>query len=85
LDRFLVSFDLLKSGQDYQALDAALRGLGAERVLLSVWAVIGNYSCLGLKERLEKFIDAHDRLLVVRVDDWSGVRLLTDVGWFWKA
>ena len=85
MDRFLVSYDLLKPGQDYNSLFAALENLGAKRVLLSAWALRGNYSCQSLYDTLAAHMDATDRLLVVRVDDWKGEGLIVGVNTIWKS
>ncbi len=73
--RFLITYDLRKPGQDYQPLWDALGGLGAVRLLESVWYVSGNYTSLQLRDYLWKFMDANDLLLVVRFDDWAGVTM----------
>jgi hypothetical protein len=76
---FMVSYDLLKPGQDYTTLFAALEKLGAKRVLLSTWALRGNYTCAQLRDHLTRFIDANDRLLVCQVSDWAGRNLMSDI------
>ena len=39
---FFISYDLMTPGKDYQRLYDKLAALGAQRVLLSLWAVRGN-------------------------------------------
>ena len=76
--RYVVSYDLLKPGQDYSPLWAELRRLGGKRVLKSQWVMRRtNTSATGLRDHFRKFIDNNDRLLVVGIDDsdWSGWNL----------
>jgi hypothetical protein len=67
MNMFSVSYDLLKPGQDYTALWARLRALGATRVLESQWALRGAYTATALRDDLVKYIDTNDRLLVIDV------------------
>lgn len=76
---FLISYDLLKPGQDYSGLYAALERLRARRVLLSAWVLRGQYSCVGLRDSLKPLVDANDRLLVNQVSDWAGLSLMIDI------
>jgi hypothetical protein len=75
---FVVSYDLLAPGRDYQKLYEALRAVRAERVLESVWMLKGTYTAVQLREHFTQFIDANDRLLVAQVGDWAGWRLRID-------
>jgi hypothetical protein len=68
---FFITYDLVKPGKDYQKLWDKLKNLGCQRVLLSVWAVRGNYTAADLRDVLKDFIDANDRLLVVQSADWA--------------
>lgn len=81
MNNFTVSYDLLKPGQDYTALWARLRGLGAQRVLESVWVLQGTYTAAALRDDLVKYIDANDRLLVIDVTNskFAWHNLKTDI------
>ena len=68
---FFVTYDLLKPGKNYDQLYAALERLGAKRVLLSVWALRGNYTAAGLRDSLKQHMDSNDRLLVIESADWA--------------
>ena len=76
----MISYDLIKLGKDYQVLYDELERLGAERVLLSQWAVNRTKtSCGGLRDYLRKFIDSNDRLLVTELGEWAACNALTDL------
>lgn len=68
---FFVTYDLLKPGKNYDQLYAALERLGAKRVLLSVWALRGNYTAAALRDSLKQHMDSNDRLLVIESADWA--------------
>jgi len=76
---FLVTYDLMKQGQDYERLFSALEKLGARRALYSVWMLRGNYSVTSLRDTLRNYIDSNDRLLVCEVSDWSSWNALFDI------
>lgn len=61
---YLVSFDLMKDGQQYSALNERLRALGAVKLLYSQWVVLYGSGSLALANDLAHFTDGNDRLLV---------------------
>jgi hypothetical protein len=65
----LVTYDLLRPGQAYAPLTAALQRIGASKVLLSTWLLPSNDSPQAVRDYLvrEGQLDANDRLLVVQV------------------
>lgn len=79
MKRFLVSYDLLSPGRDYNALTSALKALGASRVLLSQWVLKGNYTALQLRDHLRQYIDQNDRLLVNDFSDWASWGAMVDI------
>jgi hypothetical protein len=65
---YLVSYDLLKPGKDYQPLWTALSNLGAERMLASQWSVtLQNTTPLNVANYLIQFMDNNDRILVTEM------------------
>lgn len=80
--RYLISYDLLKPGQQYEKLWAELDRLKAKRVLESQWVMrLSNTSAAKLRNHFKKFIDENDRLLIVCIDnsDWAGWSLRTKI------
>lgn len=62
----VVSYDLYKSGQNYDALHAAIHRLGgAVKVHLSVWFVSSPYPPLEAATKLLQVMDGNDKLWVV--------------------
>jgi hypothetical protein len=76
---FFISYDLRIPGQDYPKLIDKLTSMGAERVLLSMWALRGNYTASGLRDTLKDYLDSNDRLLVVENANWASWRAMIDI------
>lgn len=79
--RYVISYDLLRPGRDYERLWAALRGLGAQRILQSQWVVRRNGTTAGaIRDNLQALIDANDRLLVTCLDseNWVSWNLMVN-------
>ena len=71
----LICYDLhaRRSPSDYQGLLEDLKRLGAFRSLESNWWLERDgITTVELRDRLARYIDQGDRLLVVRVADWAG-------------
>ena len=60
---FIVNYDLTKR-KDYQPLWDRLSELGGRRLLLSTWAIKGNYTAAWLRDDLQQYVDSDDRLFV---------------------
>ncbi len=83
--RYIISYDLNKPGNYYQALWDRLTALGAERVLLSQWVTVrNNATASGIRDHVWAVMDADDRLLVscLDSDDWAGTNLMTKLSTF---
>ena len=79
--RYIISYDLLAPGKNYQTLYDELAALGGCRVLLSQWIMRRTQtSAADLRDHIRKFIDANDRLFVTCLDnaDWAGLNAMTD-------
>lgn len=68
---YLVSYDLLRPGQNYDGLINAIKQLGGKRVLLSAWAFYSTATAVQLRDHLRQFIDQNDRLLVTGINGWA--------------
>lgn len=80
--RYIVSYDLNKQGQNYEALWKALRELNATRILYSQYVFRhNNTNCVAVRDHLKRFIDSNDRLLVTELDGtgWAGFNLMADL------
>lgn len=64
---FLISYDLISPGKDYSRLTTALTQAGAQRVLLSTWAMSADNSARGIRDWLKQFVDENDRLAVTQI------------------
>ena len=76
---FFISYDLLKPGKDYQKLIDKLESMGAKRVLLSMWALRGNYTAVGLRDMIKPYMDTNDRLLVDQSETWAASNAMTKI------
>ncbi len=80
--RYLISYDLVTPGLDYQPLWNALAAISAQRVLLSQWiARCADTSAGNLRDYIRSFVDTNDRVLVTCLDsaDWAGWNLMIQV------
>ena len=71
----LICYDLRsrRESRDYQGFWEELRRLGAFRGLDSSWWLErDDITSAELRDRLGRYIDSGDGLLVVRVSDWAG-------------
>lgn len=75
----LISYDLHRPTKDYPKVWAYLEGIGARRVLESVWIAKTDLTCVAICEALNKITDSDDRLFVCRFDLWAAVKVLNDV------
>jgi len=64
LKLYLVSYDLIKPGRNYQPLYDELARLGAKRVLASEWILRNSSSAYDILVHLVKSIDSNDRMIV---------------------
>jgi hypothetical protein len=79
---YLISYDLDKPGQNYDALIARLRALGAVKVLYSEWVLRTTVTAVEVRDDLMRFIDSNDMLLVVGLTGeaaWTRL-MVTDAG-----
>ncbi len=65
---YLIGYDLMRPGQNYQALFAAIEALGPHwHPLDSTWIVRSSLSAVGIRDRLIAHMDANDKLLVAHM------------------
>lgn len=72
----IITYDLRKPGQNYEALLKRLRERGAVRLLESVWIQSSVETPASVRDDLVKFIDTNDRLLVAEVKNNAAWRNL---------
>lgn len=66
---FLITYDLHSPGQDYETLIEGIKKLGTTwwHCLDSVWIIKSTLTCSVIRDRLGKYIDKNDELLVVEL------------------
>ncbi len=68
--RYLISYDLLKPGKDYQNLWDALHKINAVRILESEWVTNRNGTTpINVANYCLAHMDANDRILVTEMPD----------------
>jgi hypothetical protein len=78
--RYLISYDLLKPGKNYDPLIDALTQQGAKRVLLSQWTLNTYSSPKQIRDWARRYMDNNDRILISEIDsNWSGYATLVDL------
>ncbi|OOF80425.1 hypothetical protein BKG93_12055 [Rodentibacter ratti] len=75
-NNILITYDLNKSGQNYEALIEKIKTLGAwAKVQQSVWYLHTSYSSEEVLDILGKVTDYNDSLFVAKLDNahWRGL------------
>jgi hypothetical protein len=78
--KYIVSYDLLKAGQDYSKLYSAIANVDkkAARLLESYWVVETSLTCAQVRDYLKDYIDGNDRLVVFASENnWAAWRALS--------
>jgi CRISPR/Cas system-associated endoribonuclease Cas2 len=77
MPKYITSYDLIKR-KDYPTLWAELERLGGKRVLESVWCLdVTSTSAKILRDHIQSFVDADDRVFVCALGDWASSNALT--------
>ncbi|MBE9225297.1 hypothetical protein IQ264_07605 [Phormidium sp. LEGE 05292] len=79
--RLSISYDLRNRNRDYQKLHSILSQLGAKRSLLSKWELRCNYSAAELLDKLKRYIDTDDCVVVDEIVDSVSFNAKTDSYW----
>ena len=80
--KYMISYDLVAPGRNYQTLYDQLGIFNARRVLESQWVFNRlNTTPTGLRDHFRGFIDSNDRLLIVEIGGagWSGWNLISNI------
>src|SRR5882724_5766936 len=77
MNKFVIGYDLLKPGQDYNSLLEAIKSVGSTwwHCLDSTWIVITNRTAMQVRDYLAPHMDANDELLVISCSSpaaWRG-------------
>ena len=76
---YVISYDLVAQGRNYEPLYSEFLRLGATRVLLSQWLVRSDSSAVQLRDHFRQYMDGNDRILVNAIDTtWAGYNLLAN-------
>lgn len=64
---FIISYDLCKPGRDYGSLYRAIKSYPRwGKLTESTWAIVSSESTVQIRNNLMQFMDANDRLIVIR-------------------
>lgn len=82
-NNILVTYDLNKAGQNYEALIEKIKQLGAwAKVQQSVWYLHTSYSANEVLDQLTKVTDFNDSIFVANMSDASWIGLSAEVQQF---
>jgi hypothetical protein len=77
---YLISYDLLKPGKNYDSLIDALTQQGAKRVLLSQWILNTYCSAKQVRDWARRHMDNNDRILISEIkSNWSSYGTFVDL------
>jgi hypothetical protein len=65
---YLISYDLLKPGKNYDPLIDALTQQGAKRVLVSQWTLNTYCSPKQIRDWARRYMDNNDRILISEIN-----------------
>lgn len=67
MNNLVISYDLFKQGQNYDAVIAAIKGLSGTwaKIHKSVWYIKTPLSAAQVRDQLQRVIDSNDSLFVV--------------------
>lgn len=71
---YLVSYDLNKPGKDYSGVHKAIQSASTGvwcKPLESVYIIQSNLTARNIYDRVEKFLDKSDRILIIQVTNES--------------
>lgn len=64
---YIISYDLRKPGRNYNALYEAIKAYGTwAKINESLWAIVTQQTAAQVREKLDQYIDANDRIFVVK-------------------
>ena len=64
---YIISYDLLQPGQNYERLYEAIKSYGIwAKINESLWAVVTTSSAVQIRDNLLAHIDTNDRLIVIK-------------------
>ena len=64
---YIISYDLLAPGRNYEQLYSALKTYSKwAKINESVWAIVTEKKAVDIRAHLAQFLDANDRLFVIK-------------------
>lgn len=77
MNSYLLTYDLMRPGQQYTALTAALENAGAVRILYSTWVLRSQSNAAQVRDHFGQFVDGNDRVFVCELNsNWAGWNML---------
>lgn len=81
-NNLIISYDLMKQGQDYEAVISKIKSLGNwARLNQSVWYVNSAYSATQARDQLGLVTDQNDKVVVIdaTINTWAALNLGKEV------
>lgn len=70
--KYLVTYDLLSPGQDYDKLYDAIKSLSSDyRKMQNVWFIKSSLSAEYIRNTLKDAVDKNDKIFVCKPEDWA--------------
>lgn len=75
--KYLITYDLISPGQDYEDLYQAIRDVATtyRHSMQNVWFIESNQSSASIRDAVKLVLDSGDKLFVVRIGDWASFNL----------
>ncbi len=78
---YIVTYDLMKPGQNYDSLIAAIKKLPSCSVLLSAWLIRSSSSAREIYDYLRQYMDSGDFVLVAELVPGNSYGWLKQEAW----
>lgn len=78
--KYLINYDLINPGQNYDDLIAAIKAYGTwAKISRSCWAIKTSQTAVEIRDTLKNHLDSNDILFVCDFDNWASYNLSKEV------
>ena len=84
MNTYLISYDLVAPGRDYQLVYDYMKKFGERaKPLYTVYLVYTDKLASQIRDELKNLVDTNDKILVIKVDTsaWASFNLSTSADW----
>ncbi len=80
--KYLITYDLNRTGQNYEGLYELIKNLGDYRhPMQNTWFVKSNLTAGQIRDALRPALDENDKLFVCSISNWGSINIGTTGSW----